>query len=212
MAAGEGRWRRKPTAPKVLRAARPSQRRPGGLYDILGVDPTADLATITKAYRAKARMHHPDRHAGASVQKRGAQTKAMQAVNEAYGILSDAASRAQYDDLHQLGAAGEGFSGSSTERVRIHRLRQSRRDKKRRVRLLPVKWPALSPDLSPVEQVWQWVDYAVKRRGPWGAEELAKFVTEEFEKIPQEKIDRLVDSFAKRCKKVIKSRGETIKP
>jgi len=52
----------------------------------------------------------------------------------------------------------------------------------------------------------------MKRRGPWGAEELAKFITEEFEKIPQDRIDKLVASFPKRCKEVIKSRGETIKP
>lgn len=84
--------------------------------------------------------------------------------------------------------------------------------KKKRIQLLPWKWPAVSCDLSPIEQLWQWIDDAVQLRGPYGVEELQQFIEEELAKIPQERIDRLVRSFRKRCQRVIAANGEVIKP
>ena len=60
-------------------------------YDLLGIDRNADAATVRAAYRAKMRVHHPDR-------SRFAQASAMaQALNEAYAVLGDPAKRANYD-------------------------------------------------------------------------------------------------------------------
>jgi hypothetical protein len=73
-------------------------------------------------------------------------------------------------------------------------------------------WSALSPDLSPIEQLWSILDSAVKARGPWGCNELERFVVEEFDRIPQSTIDKLVLSFPSRCQRVIEAQGDTVKP
>jgi DnaJ-class molecular chaperone len=61
-------------------------------YEVLGVAKTASEAEIKKAFRALAKKHHPDKHAGdAAAQKR------FQEISGAYDILGDKEKRAQYD-------------------------------------------------------------------------------------------------------------------
>lgn len=68
-------------------------------YQALGVDRRAGVKQIKHAYRARARASHPDL---------GGKTAAMIALNEAYEILSDPATRQSYDsqrtfpDEHRL--------------------------------------------------------------------------------------------------------------
>jgi hypothetical protein len=63
-------------------------------YDVLGVVPSADDATLRRAYLDLARRHHPDRAGGDAAR--------MQAINQAWATLSDPARRAQYDrSLHR---------------------------------------------------------------------------------------------------------------
>ncbi|NNJ26724.1 DnaJ C-terminal domain-containing protein [Alienimonas chondri] len=61
-------------------------------YKTLGVSRTADAAEIRKAYRKLARENHPDRNPD---DPKASET--FKAVGEAYGVLSDADKRAQYD-------------------------------------------------------------------------------------------------------------------
>lgn len=58
-------------------------------YDLLGVAPDADDATVRRAYVEQARRYHPDRAGGDAAR--------MRAVNDAWATLRDPASRAQYD-------------------------------------------------------------------------------------------------------------------
>jgi len=69
---------------------------PRGYYRILRVAPWATQDQIKQAYRAMAKALHPDLNRGQDT------TAAFQAVNEAYGVLSDPAQRAAYD---QTGSA-----------------------------------------------------------------------------------------------------------
>ena len=69
-------------------------------YAILGVERTADADTIKKAYRKLAAKHHPDRNPGDEVAE-----ERFKDVSEAYGVLSDAQKRKQYD---MFGAEGFG--------------------------------------------------------------------------------------------------------
>lgn len=61
-------------------------------YDTLKVTPDAPEEVITAAYKALARIYHPDKN-GSSPE---AMAK-MQALNIAYGVLSDTHKRAEHD-------------------------------------------------------------------------------------------------------------------
>lgn len=78
------------------------------------------------------------------------------------------------------------------------------------VRILDPEWPASSPDLSPIENVWKIMKPLVSQRAPYGYAELKRVVEEEFAKIPQATIDSLVASFPSRLRKVIAVRGECV--
>ena len=69
-------------------------------YKILGVDKNASQDEIKKAFRKLAHEHHPDKSTG--------NADKFKEVNEAYGVLSDAKKRQQYD---QFGSAGPGMGG-----------------------------------------------------------------------------------------------------
>ncbi|MGN0173179.1 MAG: molecular chaperone DnaJ [Acutalibacteraceae bacterium] len=84
-------------------------------YEVLGVDKTADDATIKKAYRQMAKKYHPDLNPG----DKEAEAK-FKEVNEAYEVLSDSEKKARYDQFGHAGvdpnfgaggAGGEGFGG-----------------------------------------------------------------------------------------------------
>ncbi|XP_031343855.1 dnaJ homolog subfamily C member 7 [Photinus pyralis] len=66
-------------------------------YKILGVERSATDDEIKKAYRKRALVHHPDRHANASDAEKKEQEKKFKEVGEAYGILSDPRKKARYD-------------------------------------------------------------------------------------------------------------------
>ncbi len=58
------------------------------LYGVLGIDRSADQATIRHAYRDLARATHPDA---------GGDEREMMRINEAWRVLGDPAQRASYD-------------------------------------------------------------------------------------------------------------------
>ena len=60
----------------------------GDLYAVLGVDRTADDATIRARYRQLARRHHPDL---------GGDDERMMVLNKAWHVLGNPDRRAQYD-------------------------------------------------------------------------------------------------------------------
>jgi hypothetical protein len=68
------------------------------LYDVLEVIPTASAETIHAAYRSMISRYHPDKMAALGPELQAAATARTKEINFAYDILSDAISRARYDE------------------------------------------------------------------------------------------------------------------
>jgi len=66
-------------------------------YEILGVDPKADLQEIKEAFRNLALTKHPDRFANLDGSAKEAVKKVYSTISEAYETLRDAKKRASYD-------------------------------------------------------------------------------------------------------------------
>lgn len=78
------------------------------LYDRLMISRDASPDVIRAAYRALSQRHHPDRHRGDATAAR-----TMQAINDAYAVLSDAERRRAYDAT--LRGTTPRVSGSGTD-------------------------------------------------------------------------------------------------
>ncbi len=83
-------------------------------YEVLGVDKSADEATIKKAYRNLAKKYHPDANPGDAEAE-----KKFKEASEAYAILSDPEKKRQYDQFGHAafdggagGAGGFDFNGA----------------------------------------------------------------------------------------------------
>lgn len=71
-------------------------------------------------------------------------------------------------------------------------------------------WPPHSADLNPVEHMWSIVQRSVSQRGPWGVEDLQRHVAEEFMKVSDETVERLVRSFRFRCEECVAAGGAQV--
>ncbi|GFW44017.1 transposable element Tc1 transposase [Trichonephila clavipes] len=73
-----------------------------------------------------------------------------------------------------------------------------------------MEWPACSPDLNPIEHVWDMLGrrIATRPRPPATVRDLEIALLEEWNSIPQSLIDNLIVSMANRCAAVLAVRGD----
>uniref|UniRef100_A0A9J8D9V3 Tc1-like transposase DDE domain-containing protein n=3 Tax=Cyprinus carpio TaxID=7962 RepID=A0A9J8D9V3_CYPCA len=74
-----------------------------------------------------------------------------------------------------------------------------------------MEWPAQSPDLNPIENLWGDIKNAVSEAKPRNVNELWNVVKESWSGITAERCHKLVDSMPHRCQAVLKNCGHTTK-
>ena len=77
-------------------------------------------------------------------------------------------------------------------------------------RINVLEWPAQSPDLNPIENLWTYWKEKVHSRGPKNLQELEQFAIEEWSQIPMSLCRKMVVNYGKRLEKVIKAKGHAI--
>jgi curved DNA-binding protein len=87
------------------------------LYSVLGVDRSADAASIKKAYRQLTREHHPDKNPGDKQAE-----ERFKDVSGAYEVLGDADKRKLYDEFGEMSLT----QGFDPQRARAYRQAQQR--------------------------------------------------------------------------------------
>ena len=107
-------------------------------YELLGITAAADGADIRRAYLVKSKRFHPDVWYGKELGGYGPVLgKWFQRMAQAYQVLSDDESRAQYDREHHaiLSAADR----AAVNQRELSRAEEERRSRERRERLLHTK-------------------------------------------------------------------------
>lgn len=72
-------------------------------------------------------------------------------------------------------------------------------------------WPAQSPDLNPIENLWSILDQRLKTRAPKNEEELFKTLQDGWNNLEPQLLLRLVESMPRRCQAVIDANGNPTK-
>ena len=87
------------------------------LYDVLEVSQLASPVVLKVAYRSLAQSLHPDKNPGSPVAG-----ERLAEINNAYGVVSDAAKRLKYDRTLGLNTAGSERRGvvPAGQQVRSH--------------------------------------------------------------------------------------------
>jgi transposase len=68
-------------------------------------------------------------------------------------------------------------------------------------------WPANSPDLNPIENVWQILKYRIGKRLPRNLTELRQYLIEEWDRLSLEDYDKYIKEMPQRCDAVIQAEG-----
>lgn len=74
-----------------------------------------------------------------------------------------------------------------------------------------LQWPAQSPDLNPIENLWTDIKNAVSDEKPTTKSQLWAVVQSAWNNIPIERCQRLIDSMPRRCKAVLDNKGQSTK-
>lgn len=70
-----------------------------------------------------------------------------------------------------------------------------------------MSWPANSPDLNPIENVWRVLKQRVSKRSPRTLAEMRRYIEREWTALRLEDVRGYIDSMKERCQAVIGAKG-----
>ena len=75
--------------------------------------------------------------------------------------------------------------------------------------IVRINWPARSPDMNPIEHAWDMLQKAISARPvqPTTVQQPRPALQEEWARLPQQQLGRLISSMLRRCQTVIDARG-----
>lgn len=78
---------------------------------------------------------------------------------------------------------------------------------KRQHVLKVMEWSPQSPDLNPIELLWDELDRQVRKSCPTSREDLWRILQEEWQQISRETLEKLIRRLPRLCEAVIKNKG-----
>ena len=76
-----------------------------------------------------------------------------------------------------------------------------------KIQVLP--WPANSPDLNPIENLWSWLDHKLGKEQLYNLEDLKSSISHHLKNVPDEVIKTLMNSMPERVQECLKTNGGT---
>lgn len=70
-----------------------------------------------------------------------------------------------------------------------------------------MEWPSQSPDCNPIELLCDHLDRQVRKSCPTSQSDLMRILREEWAKIPQTTLEKLIQRLPRICKEIIKNKG-----
>ena len=80
-----------------------------------------------------------------------------------------------------------------------------------RVKVNLIRWPIRSPDLNPIEHLWEELERRVRTRKFTNEDDFFEALRREWLNIPEQRLQKLVESMPARCLAVMRAKGYATK-